>query len=57
MNRENLAAIDGALACNPRHVAALIAKADHLVEVERRLISTLFEAVDARGGARVAWSV
>jgi len=46
MNRDNLAAIDGALARNPRHIAALIAKADHR-----------FEAVDAQGGGRVAWSV
>ncbi len=30
MNRDNLAAIDGALARNPRDIAALIAKADHL---------------------------
>jgi hypothetical protein len=32
MNRDNLAAIDGALARNPRDIAALIAKADHLAE-------------------------
>jgi hypothetical protein len=30
MNRDNLAAIDAALARNPRDVAALIAKADQL---------------------------
>jgi aspartyl/asparaginyl beta-hydroxylase (cupin superfamily) len=28
-----------------------------ITEAERRLISTLFEAVDAQGGGRVAWSV
>jgi aspartyl/asparaginyl beta-hydroxylase (cupin superfamily) len=32
MNRDNLAAIDGALARNPRDIAALIAKADHLAQ-------------------------
>ena len=110
MNRDNLAGIDGPLARNPRDIAALIAKADHLAgggelraasacylravrlasalllpaqlraevaraqaatrvvllfelwrpeitQAERRLISTLFEAVDAQGGGRVAWSV
>lgn len=51
MNRDNLAAIDGALARNPRDIAALIAKADHLAE-----------AGDLRrggreGGGRAAWSV
>ena len=42
MNRTNSEAIDGALARNPRDVAALIGKADHLA---------------AAGDMRAAWSV
>ena len=68
MNRDNFAAIDGAVAHNPRHIAPLIAKADYMAEagdlraasapyLQRSSSSTLFEAVDARGGTRVAWGV
>ncbi|HSW84117.1 MAG TPA: hypothetical protein VLH12_11610 [Usitatibacter sp.] len=55
MNRDNLAAIDGALARNPRDIAALIAKADHLAQAGD--VRRGARAGRRRRGGRAAWSV